>query len=524
MAQSILIVDDDPTQRRLMEAVLTRQGYKVISASGGRDAITLIDSGRSAETAVMLLDLVMPEVDGFAVLEHIKRALPGLPVIVLTAQGRIDTVVTAMRAGAVDFVVKPASPERLLVSIQNAIKLNTLTGEVQRLKRKQSGQLGFDDLIAKAPAMQQVIRLGRRAAQSNIPILIEGDSGVGKELIARAIQGASDRGGKPFIAVNCGALPENLVESILFGHEKGAFTGASEKHMGKFQEASGGTLFLDEIGELRIDIQVKLLRALQEGEVDPVGSSKPVKVDIRLISATNRDLLKMAQTGEFREDLYYRLNVFPIRVPPLRERIADIPDLVDFFVRRFAAEEGKKVSGIEPKSLSVLVDYAWPGNVRQLENAVFRAVVLAEEEWLTLYDFPQIANFMSVALPERQIAAVATPASTSFVKVFTSNSDSSVVPIEGLASPRGAQLNSDSSAIYAPQPQASPAAPNGAILVTDATGHLKPLEEIEGQMIRLAIERYEGHMSEVARRLGIGRSTLYRKVRDLGLEVRGEAE
>lgn len=521
MAQSIFIVDDDPTQRRLMETVLGRQGYKVLSASGGREAINLIDAGRGGDMSVMLLDLVMPEIDGYAVLEHVKRVLPGLPVIVLTAQGRIDTVVSAMRAGAADFVVKPASPERLLVSIQNAMKLNTLAGEVQRLKRRQNGQLSFDDLIAKAPSMQQVIRLGRRAGASNIPILIEGESGSGKELIARAIQGASERSGKPFIAVNCGALPENLVESILFGHEKGAFTGASEKHMGKFQEASGGTLFLDEIGELRLDIQVKLLRALQEGEVDPVGSSKPVKVDIRLISATNRDLLKMAQAGEFREDLYYRLNVFPIFVPPLRDRKEDIPDLVDFFVRRFAAEEGKKVSGIEPQSLSVLVDYAWPGNVRQLENAVFRAVVLAEEDWLTLHDFPQIASFMSVPLPERQVATAAAPAATTFLKVFSANSDSSIVPIEGPAALRAPPSNSDITAIYAPQIEAPPGPPEGAILATDAAGHLRPLEEIEGQMIRLAIEKYEGHMSEVARRLGIGRSTLYRKVRDLGLDVRG---
>ena len=523
MAHTIVIVDDDPTQRRLMEAVLTRQGHKSISVAGGKEAIALLDAGRLAESSVMLLDLVMPEIDGFAVLEHAKKVLPGLPIIVLTAQGRIDAVVTAMRGGAADFVVKPASPERLMVSIQNALKLNTLTGEVQRLKRKQSGHLSFDDLIAKAPSMQQVIRMGRRAAQSGIPILIEGDSGVGKELIARAIQGASERAGKPFVAVNCGALPENLVESILFGHKKGAFTGASDDHMGKFQEASGGTLFLDEIGELRLDIQVKLLRALQEGEVDPVGASKPVKVDIRLISATNRDLLKMAQGGDFREDLYYRLNVFPICVPPLRERKEDIPDLADYFTRRFAAEEGKKVAGIEPTSLQVLIDYAWPGNVRQLENAIFRAVVLAEEEWLSLHDFPQIAGFMNVALPERKIAAAPVAPQASFVKVFSGHSDAAMVPINtaGMSAPHTA---SEFAQIYVPAPEAATTQPGGAVIVLDAQGHLKRLEVIEGEMIRLAIDKYDGHMSEVARRLGIGRSTLYRKVRDLGLDFRGEPE
>jgi len=492
-----------------MESVLARQGYKVMTAVGGKEAIALIDQGKASDTGVMLLDLVMPEVDGYAVLEHIKKVLPGLPVIVLTAQGRIDTVVSAMRGGAADFVVKPASPERLVVSIQNALKLNTLTGEVQRLKRRQSGQLSFDDLIAKAPTMQQVIRLGRRAAQSNIPILIEGESGVGKELIARAIQGASDRSGKPFIAVNCGALPENLVESILFGHKKGSFTGASDDHMGKFQEASGGTLFLDEIGELRLDIQVKLLRALQEGEVDPVGASKPVKVDIRLISATNRDLLKMAQAGEFREDLYYRLNVFPIYVPPLRERKEDIPDLIEYFIQRFAVEEGKKISGIEPKSLEVLLEYAWPGNVRQLENAVFRAVVLSEEEWLSLHDFPQIAGFMRVQLPERRVIAVAGGAAP----------NAGLLPQDSLPSAAVSGVAVSRPIYTAPHDAAAIAPPGHGIQITDAAGHLRPLEEIEGQMIRLAIEKYDGHMSEVARRLGIGRSTLYRKVRDLGLDA-----
>ena len=271
-----------------------------------------------------------------------------LPVIVQTAQGSIETVIKAMRAGADDFVVKPISPERLRVSIQNLLKVNALTEEVKRLNKKVGGALTFDDLIASSPAMANVIRLGRRGAQSNIPILIEGESGVGKEMIARAIQGESERRGRPFVAVNCGAIPENLVESILFGHEKGSFTGATGKHLGKFQEADGGTLFLDEVAELPLDMQVKLLRAIQEGEIDPVGSRKPVKVNIRLISATNRNMIEMVKAGQFREDLYYRLNVFPIMVPPLRERKDDIPALVNHFITRFAAEEGRKVRGIEP--------------------------------------------------------------------------------------------------------------------------------------------------------------------------------
>jgi DNA-binding NtrC family response regulator len=239
--------------------------------------------------------------------------------------------------------------------------------------------------------MQRVIALGRRAAASNIPVLIEGESGVGKELIARAIQGESERRAMPFVVVNCGAIPENLVESILFGHEKGSFTGAVDKRIGKFQEADGGTLFLDEVGELPLDAQVKLLRALQEGEIDPVGAKKPVSVNFRLISATNRDMIKLVKEGKFREDLYYRLNVFPIWVPPLRERLEDVPELALHFLARFAAEEGRRVTSISAQVLELLTGYSWPGNVRQLENAMFRAVVLCDGSELTINEFPQIA-------------------------------------------------------------------------------------------------------------------------------------
>ncbi|MEM9122032.1 MAG: sigma-54 dependent transcriptional regulator, partial [Pseudomonadota bacterium] len=399
MVDKILVVDDDPTQRRLLQGILEKEGLSVHLTASGHEAIDYLASPESKSVRVMLLDLVMPEIGGIEVLEKIRPTHENLPVIVLTAKGGIETVVQAMQAGANDFVVKPASPQRLVVSIQNALQLSSLSGEVTRLKRQRAGVMKFQDLIAKSPATQQVVRLGERAAKSSIPILIEGESGVGKEIIARAIQGSSDRAGRPFVTVNCGAIPENLVESILFGHEKGAFTGASEKHQGKFKEADGGTLFLDEIGELRLDIQVKLLRALQENEIDPIGARRPVKVDIRLISATNRDLLEMVREGGFREDLYYRLNVFPINVPPLRERPDDIPDLIHFFIRRFASEEKKRVVGIEREAMALLQTYTWPGNVRQLENAVFRAVVLSDGAELGLRDFPQIAKTLGMSPP-----------------------------------------------------------------------------------------------------------------------------
>ena len=480
MAQTILVVDDDPVQRRLLEAAITRSGMNVVTAPGGGPALDLINGPRGEQITLMLLDLVMPDMGGLEVLAKLRGANPDLPVIVLTARGGIDSAVEAMRAGANDFLVKPASPERIAVSIRNQLKIGTLSGEVKHLKKKADNKLSFDDLIATSPEMKQVFRLGTRAAQSDIPILIEGESGAGKELIARAIQGTSARAGKPFVTVNCGAIPENLIESILFGHEKGSFTGASDKHLGKFQEADGGTLFLDEIGELRLDMQVKLLRALQEGEVDPVGSKRPVKVDVRIISATNRDLGTMAREGSFREDLYYRLNVFPMLVPPLRARSGDVIPLARHFIQRFAAEEHKEVSGLTAQAIQILETFSWPGNVRQLENTIFRAVVLCDGAILEACDFPQIAAAMGV--------------------------DALARPNQGTAVPSGL---------------ASPALPEGspyALATTDPSGHIRKFEELESEIIRMAIARYDGHMSEVARRLHIGRSTLYRKLKEFGLE------
>ena len=514
MTQSILIVDDDPTQRRILEEVVNRDGYRAVPVDGGEAALAYLEGPAGAEISLVILDLVMPGVDGMEVLKRVHPNKPNLPVIVLTAHGGIETVVNVMREGATDFVIKPVSPERLHVSMRNALKVNALTGEISRLQKKQSGRMTFEDLVGHSQGMEQVIRLGKRAAQSNIPILIEGESGVGKEMVASAIQGESDRAGKPFITVNCGAIPENLVESILFGHEKGAFTGANDKHAGKFQEASGGTLFLDEIGELPLDVQVKLLRALQQGEVDPIGSKKPVKVDIRLISATNRDLLEMVKEGRFREDLYYRLNVFPMHVPPLRERKEDLPDLVAHFIRRLSAEEGKPVVGISRDAINMLMAFNWPGNVRQVENSIFRAIVLADGETLEVSDFPQIASmvdgYANAAMPSgmRAQSVPSMPAPQP-----AAAQAQPYVPVNPLAASRQSEER-HTLADFARSNFSD------GIAVTDDAGNVRKLEDIEAEMIRLAIEKYKGHMTEVARRLGIGRSTLYRKVRDLGLEVR----
>lgn len=431
---------------------------------------------------VILLDLVMPGLSGQDTLAEMRARGFNQPVIVVTATGGIETVVQAMQAGAVDFFVKPASAERILVSINNALSLGALKGEVDRLKKRASGRTTFDDLIGSSPSMLMVKRLGERGAKSGIPILITGESGVGKEVIARAVHGSSDRAGKPFVAVNCGAIPENLVESILFGHEKGSFTGATDKHLGKFQEANGGTLFLDEVGELPLDIQVKLLRALQESEIDPIGAKRSIKVDVRIVSATNRDLSQAVAEGRFREDLFYRLNVFPIEAPALRERREDVPALVDAFVRRFNIEEGKSVVGAAPETLAFLTAYDWPGNVRQLENAVYRAIVLADAPYLQPHDFPSISGVAAPPPEAAPTAAVSMPA-----------------PVAAAG-------------------DAGEAATEAPVRILDGRGHLRTLEEIERDLIQLAIEIYAGHMSEVARRLGIGRSTLYRKVRENGLE------
>lgn len=515
MAERILVCDDDPIQRRLLEEAVRRFGHLPIVVESGVEAVARMTSPEGRSIGLVILDLVMPDLDGMGVLLKLREAGISVPVIVQTSHGGIDTVVSAMRAGAFDFVVKPVSPERLQVSIQNALKFGALEDEVARARRTATGTLGFEDLATASPSMERVIRLGRRAAASNIPILIEGESGVGKELIARAIQGSSDRRAKPFVTVNCGAIAENLVESILFGHEKGAFTGAVERHVGKFQEAHGGTLFLDEVGELPPEIQVKLLRAIQEGEIDPVGSRKPVKVDFRLISATNRSLLDMTKEGRFREDLYYRLNVFPIWVPPLRDRREDIPELVKTFVARFAAEEGRRrLAGVDPEAMALLEAHDWPGNIRQLENAVFRAVVLSDGPWLTVDEFPQIAAQVgpTQVLPRhhRLIA----------IEGRATAEEPRRIPIPQSTTPPAAP----DAAMTGWSPSASGLTagsgptPFGFLRSLDADGHVRDLAAIEEEMIRIAIDHYGGRMTEVARRLGIGRSTLYRKLKEYGLE------
>jgi DNA-binding NtrC family response regulator len=486
MPGTILIADDDAVQRRLVENMVQRCGYESVTVDSGDAAIAMLTAPDAAPIDALVLDLVMPGLDGMGVLAKIREAGLNVPVIVQTAHGGIDNVVSAMRAGAHDFVVKPVGMERLQVSLRNALNTSALKGELQRIRHSREGRLTFADIITRSEAMAGALRTAQKAAASSIPVLIEGESGVGKEMFARAIHGTGERASKPFVAVNCGAIPDNLVESILFGHEKGAFTGATERHTGKFVEASGGTLFLDEVSELPLSAQVKLLRALQEGAVEAVGGRKPVKVDVRIVSATNRKLLDRVKAGHFREDLFYRLHVLPLTIPPLRMRREDIPHLLRHFLARFCAEENRRFTGISGEAMARLSEFDWPGNIRQLENAVYRAVVMSEGDHLDLMDFP-LAHGPSTAPhhPEGR------PEPLAFDPMFHAGAPATV---------------SGNEIPIAPTPSV------GSLAMLTSSGEVRPLEDMESEIIRFAISHYRGQMSEVARRLKIGRSTLYRKL------------
>ena len=387
MAETILIVDDDPVQRRLLEGMATRFGYDVICVEGGDAAVAALTAS-DARIDCVVLDLVMPDLDGYGVLARMRDAGVNVPVIVQTAHGGIDKVVSAMRAGAADFVVKPVGAERLQVSLRNALSTSALETEFQRLKRSRSGTLTFRDIITRNARMQNVLRVAEKAAASLIPVLIEGESGVGKELIARAVHGSGERRSKPFVAVNCGAIPENLVESMLFGHEKGAFTGAVAMRQGRLEQADKGTLFLDEVGTMPMPLQMKLLRVLQEREFERIGDARTIRVDVRIVAATNADLLRMVKEGAFREDLYYRLNVVHVHLAPLRERPEDIPLLVTRFIDKLSGDKRGDLS-ISQEAMRRLMSYAWPGNVRQLENAIERAIaLLGSRRQIELTDLP----------------------------------------------------------------------------------------------------------------------------------------
>lgn len=459
MSASIMIVEDDPVQRHMLETMLRRKlECKSVSAENGREALDFLERNTIKDIRLVILDLQMPVMDGMETLSILRQKYPSLPVIMLSGNRDIDMVVEAIKLGATDFLNKPFDGDRLKVTVENALKLNALSSEINLLRREKSGQFRFENLIGYDMGLAPCIAIARKAAASDIQVLITGETGTGKEVLAKAIHGESQRCGQPFIAVNCGAIPAQLIESTLFGHEKGSFTGAIGKSLGKFREAEGGTIFLDEIGDLPMDAQVKLLRVLQQKEVEPVGAGKSVPVDVRILSATHQDLKKAVTVGKFREDLYFRLNVLQIEIPPLRNRKQDIPLLARYFIHRFCTAEQQIPKNISKASDQFLVNYDWPGNIRQLENTIHRAIVMNDTGTLEPKDF-------SVFIHEHTESSAPAP-----------RHDNTIIPFH----------------------------PDGSF---------KTPEDIEQELMQLALDKFEGNITQASKAIGMAKSTFYKKLK-----------
>jgi DNA-binding NtrC family response regulator len=383
--ERILVVDDEEQMRDLLAKVLERKGYQVSACGDGAEALALLER---EPADLVVTDVRMPGLNGMEALRAIKELNPDIVVIIMTAFGSIDQAVQAVKDGAYDYINKPFKIDEILLTIEKALEERHLRHEVSTLRQELRTRYHFENLIGKSRAMQEIFGLIEQVAGSRSTVMVYGKSGTGKELVAKAIHYNSPRSSKAFVAVNCAAIPAELLESELFGHEKGAFTGAIATKVGKFELATGGTLFLDEIGHMRLDLQAKILRALQEREIERVGGTRTIKIDVRVLAATNRDLKKAIEEGTFREDLYYRLNVVPITLPPLRQRREDIPLLVEHFIGKYNREFARKVKGFSAGATAALYQYDWPGNVRELENVIERAVALAQSETISLRELP----------------------------------------------------------------------------------------------------------------------------------------
>jgi two-component system NtrC family response regulator len=385
----LLVVDDEEPQRLMLAGILERAGFEVVAAADGRRALERL---RADAFDLMLTDQRMPEMDGLELLDRSHRLQPRLAVVLMTAYGTVSTAVDALKRGAADYLTKPFERDELLLVVDKAIRQRRLEDEVVSLRGALKDRVRLDRIIGGSRPMQEVFSLIERVSYADVPVLVTGESGTGKELVARAIHERSSRATGPFVALNCAAVPESLLESEFFGHEKGAFTGALRAHAGRFEQAHGGTLFLDEVGAMRVDLQAKLLRAIQEREIQRLGSATPRRVDVRILAATREDLQQAIRQGRFREDLYYRLNVVPIHLPPLRERMEDIPLLVQHFLGAAARKFARGTVSITPQALERLQRSSWPGNVRELENCIERMVVLARDDRLTVADLPELAG------------------------------------------------------------------------------------------------------------------------------------
>ncbi|KPL14436.1 MAG: hypothetical protein AMS26_10760 [Bacteroides sp. SM23_62] len=450
---NILVVDDDKSICTLVKSILNLEKYYEINTLiSGEACLKYI---REQIPDLILMDIQMPGIDGIETLKRVKEYDSRIPVVMMSAHGTIERAVRSMKLGAYDFIEKPLKRERLPITVKNALMTSSLKREVDELKNELKQKYTFTNIIGQSGIMQEVFKSVETVVNSNVTVLIQGESGTGKELIARAIHYHSKtRANKPFVAVNCTALPESLLESELFGHEKGAFTGAVGRRVGKFEQANNGTIFLDEVGLMSPTTQAKVLRVLQEREFERVGGADLIKVDVRIISATNKDLEAAMKKGEFREDLYYRISVFPIKLPPLRDRKEDIPLLAAHFLNKYNDQEGKEIEGISPEALELLMAYNWPGNVRELENAIERAVVLASDVEIGAKELPAAVR----SLGEK--------------KLYESD-------------------NTLSSWI----------------------------EKLEEEALRQALLENEGNISKTAKKLGIGRATIYRKAKKYGLPM-----
>lgn len=461
----LMLIDEEPAQRRLVAALAARGGWRTLFANDGEMALAMLGTHEGMQLDAILLDHWSDDPAAADLIAELRANRPSLPILMLTANGSVAHAVSAMRAGATDFLVKPLAPERLLQALDAAVA-GSAAGELRPLTEKIPAMLGFDEIVGSAPEFRAALAIAAKAARARVCVLIEGEAGVGKEVVAEAIHNASPRARAQMVTIDCGALPANLIESELFGHEKGAFTGAFERKVGKLVEADGGTVFLDHVDAIPLDAQAKLLHVLQTGEVHPIGARHPREVDVRVLAASDKNLTEHVAAEQMREDLFYRLNAVQVAIPPLRARPGDIPALSRHLLARIAGQPGLRELGITDDALALLVDYHWPGNVRQLQDALFRAAVLCEGDALTRADFPQIAQLGGRAM-------------------------------------RGTS---------------KPVAQSGGVTLFLADGNLRPLEQIEADVIRLAIGHYRGRMTEVARRLGIGRSTLYRKLSELGID------
>ncbi|USI72384.1 sigma-54-dependent transcriptional regulator [Sphingomonas morindae] len=470
--RSLLLVGHDAGQRRLVTAIAARAGWRTTVAADAAEAQAHLAAPHGGSIEAVLID--QQEVsESVALVAALRGSAAETPIYTLTSLDRLAVAIEAMRVGATDYLVKPLAPDRLLAALDAAASRNAGEGELRPMAEKLWQPLAMEQIVGETPAFRSAIQIAANAAQARVPVLIEGERGTGREMLAEALHAASPRAQRPLVVLDCGAVPSNVIDSDLFGHERGAFAGAFERKLGRFYEADGGTLFLDEISALPLDTQARLLAAIDSGRIWPLGARGWVEVDVRVIAASRVPLAEEVAAGRFREDLLYRLAGVFVAIPPLRERMEDLPALVHHLLARIAQQPGLRELAIADDALELLAAYDWPGNVRQLQNALFRAAVLSDGDELTTADFPQIAQ---ESFARRRPGRAAAP---------------------------GARR---------------PGAPQSGVPLYTPEGHLRPLDEIEADVIRLAIAHYRGRMSEVARRLGIGRSTLYRKLGDLGID------